>query len=64
MNLNCAFCSVILQMLYQFLGNHVKTESCNYAKSETEVDLRKKALSAANSWALEWHKISILVDPK
>ena len=30
MNLNSTFCPFILSC--QFLGNHVKTESCNYAK--------------------------------
>ena len=32
--------------------------------SRTEVDLRKRALSAAYGGALQWRKFSILVDPK
>ena len=42
----------------------IKRETHNILELFTEADLRKRAMSAANGWAPQGHKIFILVDQK
>ena len=50
-------------MDYMFITTSLG-HACEIPLFGAEADLRKRALSVAYGWALQWNKISILVDPK